>query len=51
MDKVMKRTNCIAEWTNDYLVTYIETNVFDSTDNKVIIKYFQKMDTRHGRQL
>ena len=30
---------------NDYLVTYIKTDVFDSIRNEIIMKHFQNMKT------
>ena len=34
------------QWTNDCLVTYIESDVFDSIDNEAIMQRYQAMKTR-----
>ncbi|XP_028108768.1 uncharacterized protein LOC114307572 [Camellia sinensis] len=38
------------QWLNDYLVTYIEKDVFDSVDNELIMHRFQNMKS-HRDQL
>ncbi|KAJ9540204.1 hypothetical protein OSB04_026710 [Centaurea solstitialis] len=37
------------EWMNDCLVTYIEIEVLQGIDNDLIVKRFQKDDTRRGQ--
>jgi hypothetical protein len=34
------------QWRNDCLVTYIESDVFDSIDNEAIMQRYQTMKTR-----
>ena len=34
------------QWMNDCLVTYIESDVFDTVDNEAIMQRFQNMKTR-----
>jgi hypothetical protein len=34
------------QWMNDCLVTYIESDVFDSIDNEAIMQRYQAMKTR-----
>ena len=36
------------ELMNDFLVTYIEKDIFDSIDNESIIQRFQNMAPRRG---
>ena len=36
------------QWTNDCLVTYIESDVFDTISNDVIMERFQNMSKRRG---
>ena len=38
------------EWLNDSLVLYIESEIFDSIDNELILNRFQNMDS-HINQL
>ena len=37
------------QWMNDCLVTYIESDVFDTVDNEAIMQRFQNMKTRRGQ--
>jgi hypothetical protein len=34
------------KWMNDSLVIYIEKDIFDQIDNKVIMKWFQNIKTQ-----
>ncbi|XP_057488237.1 uncharacterized protein LOC130774233 [Actinidia eriantha] len=37
------------QWMNDYLVTYIENDVFDNIDNEIIMQRFQNMKPCRGQ--
>jgi hypothetical protein len=37
------------QWLNDYLVTYIEGDLFKNVDNERIMQKFQNMKIRQGR--
>ena len=37
------------EWLNDSLVVYIENEIFDYIDNKLILNRFQNMDSRRNQ--
>jgi hypothetical protein len=37
------------QWMNDCLLTYIESDVFDSIENENIMQRFQNMKTRKGK--
>ena len=37
------------EWLNDSLVVYIEKEIFDSIDNKLILNRFQNIDSRRNQ--
>ncbi|CAH9118763.1 unnamed protein product [Cuscuta epithymum] len=37
------------DWMNDCLVPYIESDVFDSIDDELIIQHFQNMQARRGQ--
>ena len=37
------------EWINNCLLTYIESDVFDSIENENIMQLFQNMKTRRGK--
>ena len=37
------------EWLNDSLVVYIENEIFDSIDNKLILNRFSNMDSRRNQ--
>ena len=36
------------QWMNDCLVTYIESDIFDTISNDVIMEQFQNMSKRRG---
>ena len=36
------------QWMNDCLVTFIESDIFDTISNDVIMKRFQNMSKRRG---
>ena len=44
--KNLLRNRMGDQWTNDCLVTYIESDVFDSIDNEAIMQRYQAMKTR-----
>ena len=44
--KNVLRNRMRDQWMNDCLVTYIESNVFDSIDNEAIMQRYQTMKTR-----
>ena len=37
------------QWMNDYLLVYIEKDIFDTIDNETIIQHFQNMKTCRGQ--
>ncbi|GAV87293.1 Dimer_Tnp_hAT domain-containing protein [Cephalotus follicularis] len=37
------------DWLNDCLVTYIERDIFETTDNERIMQRFQNMKNRRGQ--
>ena len=43
------RNKMRGEWLNDSLVVYIENEIFDSIDNKLILNRFQNMDSRRNQ--
>ena len=50
--KVVKtdlRNRMRGEWLNDSLVVYIENEIFDYIDNKLILNRFQNMDSRRNQ--
>jgi hypothetical protein len=44
--KNLLRNQMGDQWMNDCLVTYIESDVFDSIDNEAIMQRYQAMKTR-----
>jgi hypothetical protein len=44
--KNLLRNRMGDQWMNDFLVTYIESDVFDSIDNEAIMQRYQTMKTR-----
>ena len=44
--KNVLRNRMRDQWMNDCLVTYIESDVFDSIDNETIMQRYQTMKTR-----
>jgi hypothetical protein len=48
--KNMLHNRIADEWTNDYLVTCVEKDVFNNIDNELIIQRFHDMKS-HNEQL
>jgi hAT family C-terminal dimerisation region len=46
--KEASRNKMGDQWLNDYLVTYIERDLFKNVDNERIMQRFQNMKTRRG---
>jgi len=46
--KTKLRDHIGDQWMNDCLVTYIESDIFDTISNNVIMKQFQDMSKRRG---
>ncbi|KAL0557020.1 hypothetical protein IC582_005538 [Cucumis melo] len=47
--KTRLRNRMKDQWMNDCLITYIEKDLLDKLDNKLIMDQFQNMEIRRGQ--